>query len=80
MVLVLSCSIPCPFYFCNHPVGEERAVCLTFIVFWMSCSCYCSLPFPHGAMCVIVAFPGHTNLLFHIVGFHEKINYSLKKT
>ena len=34
----------------SSPWGRERAGCLTFIVFWMSCSCYCYLTLPHSAV------------------------------
>ena len=27
-----------------YPVGEERAGCFTFVIFWMSCHCYRFLP------------------------------------
>ena len=54
--------------------GRERACCLTPIVFWMLCSCYCSLSLPRGAVgglwCVVVTFPGHTHLFFeHVFSF-----------
>ena len=52
---------------------------VTFIVFLMSCGCYCSLPIPRGAVgwsavcdCGTVAFPGHTHILFGIC----EIDYS----
>ena len=44
--------------------GRERAGCFTFVVFGMSCRCYRSLTLPHSMQYVIVAFPGHTHLLF----------------
>ena len=31
---VLLCSAVCPFLFCNHRVGEERAGCFTFLTSW----------------------------------------------
>ena len=37
-------------YFCNHIAGEERAGCLTFIVFWVIYCCYCILPLTHGVV------------------------------
>ena len=38
-VFVLLCITLCPFWFCNHPDGEERAGCFALIVFLMSCEC-----------------------------------------
>ena len=43
---------------------EERAGCLAFIVFPMSCYCKCSVTLPHlpwvGLQILIVVFPDHT--------------------
>ena len=63
-ILVLFCNTLCPFQFCNHPTGEKRACCLTFIVIRMSC---CFVLFPLitvpwvGLWCVIVEVSGHTH-------------------
>ena len=38
----------------------------------MSCFCYHSLPLPHRAVGVIVAFPGHTHLIFYCLYEHYK--------
>ena len=63
----------CHFLFCNHLAGEEKDGCFAFIVFLMSCGCYCSshlclfLTVPWvGLQCLIVVFPGHAHLLFVI--------------
>ena len=49
----------------SSPWGRERAGCLTFNVFWMSCSCIVICLFLTvqwvGLWCVIVAFSGHTH-------------------
>ena len=38
--LVLLCGELCPFYFCNHFDGKEKAgCCFTLIVFLVSCDC-----------------------------------------
>ena len=50
LVLVLLNSTLCPLKFCNHLAGEERAGYFTFIVFLVSCGCYCSLPLPKRAV------------------------------
>ena len=42
-VLVLLCSTLCPFLFCNHPSGDERDGCFTFVVFRISFFCFRSL-------------------------------------
>ena len=66
MFYVLLYVTSCPFKFCNHLDGEEKAGCFTQFVFLVSCDCCVALP--RGAMgClqfVIVVFPDHTNLLF----------------
>ena len=71
LVFVLVCITLCPFQFCNHLDEEDRAGCFAFIVFWMSCNCKCPGALPHGALgClqfVIVVFPDHTHLLFHML-------------
>ena len=38
------------FKFCNPLDWEERAGYFTFIVFLMSCYCYCYVALPHGAV------------------------------
>ena len=43
-------STLCPFKLCDHLAGEDRAGCFALIAFLMAISCYCSLPFPHGAV------------------------------
>ena len=62
-VCVLFCSTLCPFLFCNHVAGEERAGCFTFvaskchvdiIVLWL----FLTLLWD-GILYVILAFPGH---------------------
>ena len=39
---------------------------LKYVVFLLSCSCYCYVSLPCGAMgwSVLVAFPSHTHLIF----------------
>ena len=37
LVFVLICITLCPFQLCNHLDGEEKAGCLAFIVFRVSC-------------------------------------------
>ena len=36
--------------FCNHLLRKKGLVALNLIVFLLSCNCYCSLSYPHGAM------------------------------
>ena len=50
LVFILVFITLCPFYFCNHLDEEERACCFVFIVFQMSCYCFCFVALPHGAM------------------------------
>ena len=58
----------CPFLCCNHLAEEERTCCFTLF----SSLCYVSVGglslfleiMWFGLQCVIVAFPGHTHLLF----------------
>ena len=51
LVLILLCSTLCPFYFCIHLDGEERAGYLTLIVFLKYFDCQCSVAFiPHSAV------------------------------
>ena len=38
------------FSFCNHLTEEERAGCITLNVFLPSCSYYCFVSLPHGAL------------------------------
>ena len=55
LVFVLVCITLCPFQFCNHLDEEERAACLGFIVFRMSCCCKCSVTLPYSAVgCSVV--------------------------
>ena len=42
------CVTLCPFLFCNHIDGEERAGCFTLFVFLVPCDCY--LAPPHDVM------------------------------
>ena len=63
------CIALCPFQFCNHLDGEERAGYFTLFDFLVSCDCYCSVALSHGALswyavCDCV-FPDHTHLLFY---------------
>ena len=46
-VLVLLYSTLCPFLFCSHLGGEERAGCFTLFVYLMSCDCCCSVALRH---------------------------------
>ena len=46
---VLVCSAYCPFSFCDHIDGEERAACFTLTVFLVSCVCYSSATLHRGA-------------------------------
>ena len=39
----------CPFLFCNHLVGEERAGYFVLAVLLMSCGCLRSLSLPRGS-------------------------------
>ena len=52
MFLALLCNTLCPFLLCSHPDGDERAAAVSFtlIVFLITCDCYCSIAFPHGAV------------------------------
>ena len=54
----------CPFQFCNHLDGDERAGCFTCLSSWCLCGCFVDLP--HGAMVglylVIVVSPGDIHL------------------
>ena len=51
LVLVLLYSAQCPPWLCNHLDEEERAGCITLIVFLMSCDCKCSVALPRGIVC-----------------------------
>ena len=55
-IIVLLCTVLCPFKFCNPLDEENRAGCFTLFFFMASCDCY--------LQCVIVVFPDHTQLLF----------------
>ena len=48
MFYVLLCVTLCPFYFCNHLDGEERAGCFAWFVLLVSRDCCVALP--HGVM------------------------------
>ena len=66
-VLVLLCSTLYPFQICNYLAGEERAGCMTFLVFSVLCGCYRSLILPYNAVswsAVCHYGIGHTHLLF----------------
>ena len=58
------------FQFCNHLAEEEIAGCFTFIVFLLlsvfGAMCLFLMVSWVGLQCVIVAFPGHTFLLFEV--------------
>ena len=56
----------CPFYFCNHLDGKERAGCFALFVFLVSLDCCVSLPY-NATVClqsVVVVFPDQVHLLF----------------
>ena len=59
LVFVLLCTTMWPFKFFNHFDEKERVGCFALIVFltWV------------GLQCVIVAFSGHTYLLFGPIDF-----------
>ena len=65
MLYVLLWVTLCPFKFCNHLDGEERAGCFTKFVLLVSRVCCVALPCePWGCLqFVIVVFPDHTHLL-----------------
>ena len=64
-VFVLLCITLCPFQFCNHLKGEEKAGCFAIIVLHMYCYYKCSMALPHSRLqCVIVVFTDHTYFLF----------------
>ena len=44
MCYVLLCVTLCPFLFCNHLDGEERADCFALFVFLVSRDCCVALP------------------------------------
>ena len=48
IVLCFDVRYLCPFLFCNHLDGEERACCFALFVFLVSRDCCVSLP--RGAM------------------------------
>ena len=54
VVVVFCCffifSNECPFSFCNHLDGEEKAGCFTLIVLLMYCGCWCSVALPGGVV------------------------------
>ena len=43
MFFVLLCVTLCPFQFCNHLDGEERAGCFALFVFQVSRDCFVAL-------------------------------------
>ena len=56
----------CPFLYCNHLDGEERADCLLILSSWclVMVERLC-IAVPRGCLqFVIVVFPDHTHLLF----------------
>ena len=56
----------CPFWFCNHLNGEDRADCFALFVFLVYRGCYLALPCD-ATVCLwfaIVVFPDHTHLHF----------------
>ena len=53
-----------PFIVLQSFTGEERVVCFTFCVLLMYCLFLTVLWV--GMQCTIVAFPGHSHLLFSI--------------
>ena len=55
MVLYLVLVLLCPFLFCNHHDGKEKAGCFISIVILVFCHCKCSMAFFHGAVgCSVV--------------------------
>ena len=72
MFLALLYNTLCPFLLCSHLDWKERVASFTLIVFLITRDCYCSIAFPHcvcvcggvGLQCMIVVFPGQTDLLF----------------
>ena len=69
MIWMKQCILNVLSSFCNHLVENERVGCFILFVFLMSRGCQCSVSLPRGAVGwpaeeVIVAFPGHTHLLF----------------
>ena len=46
---VLVCNALCPYSFCGHLDGDEKAACFTLIVFLVSCVCYSSVTLHHSA-------------------------------
>ena len=69
MIYVLLYVTLCPFKYCNHLDGEERAGCFAYFVFLVSRDGWrLFLAVPWGCLrFVIVVFPDHTHLLFLIV-------------
>ena len=55
-VFVLLCIALCPFWFCNHLEGEERAVCFA-IVLQMCCYYWCSCVAAIGILWLFLAMP-----------------------
>ena len=66
------------FRVCNHLGGEKKNGCFTLIAFQchLTVSVLClflTVPWV-GLQCVIVAFPGHTHLLFHVILLRSNVN------
>ena len=63
---MLLCLNLCPFKFCNHLDGEERAGCFALFVFLVSRDCCVALP--HDAMGLSAVcdcdISDHTHLIF----------------
>ena len=67
--------------FFKETIGAMLNLCLTvymialntFVVFLLSCGCYCYVPISHGAVgrSVVVAFPVHTHLMFENGDIHR---------
>ena len=57
----------CPFLFCNHLDGEERAGCFALFVFMVSC--YCCVVLPHDVTGVSAVFDCGISRLYSLTIF-----------
>ena len=75
MLYVLLNITLCPFWFCKHLDGEERAGCFPWFVFLVSRDCCVALP--RGAMdlSAVCDCGIHTHLLFLESGMHLPLLY-----
>ena len=63
--LELICDVTlCPFYFCNHLDGQERAGCFALFVLLVSRDCCMALPRDVMGLSAVCLFPNHTHLHF----------------